>query len=137
MSHTPTRVFTVLRVYTNHKQKGVQNTGGRFTGTPKGAALKAVNRICHSSRIRGRCALEIIIQEITRGSAGKIYAYHVIRKRKPPQDSVVVYEGTVPVKHAYVSQAYAIDPSKYGIVKTQQSSQTLPYSKKKNEGWFW
>ena len=109
------RVFTVLHVFSREGEKGVENTGGRFRGTPKAAALKAVNRICHQSRIHGRCALEIIIQEITKGSVGKIYAYHVIRKRNRPDQSVVVYEGTTPVKHAYVSQAYAIDPAKFGL----------------------
>ena len=134
MSQTPSRVFTVLHVFTNHKKKGVQNTGGRFTGTPKGAALKAVNRICHNSSIHGRCALEVVIQEITKGSAGKIYAYHVIRKRKAPENSVVVYGGTTPVKHAYVSQAYAIDPAKYGIVNISPRKSQI---QQKPEGWFW
>ena len=132
MSQTPSRVFTVLHVYTNHAQKGVQNTGGRFKGTPKAAALKATNRICHQSKIHGRCALEVVIQEITKGSAGKIYAYHVIRKRKTPAKSVVVYGGTTPVKHAYVSQAYAIDPAKFGLTKQPQVVQ-----QQSQKGWFW
>jgi hypothetical protein len=51
--------------------------------TPSSAARKAASQICRASKIKGQCTLTIVIQETTRGSAGKMYTYKVKRVLDP------------------------------------------------------
>jgi len=101
------RTFTVVYVSAHGGKKGEQNLGGRFTKTPRAAAIKAASRICGASKIKGRCALNIIVKETTPGSMGKLFAYHILRTKV---DKEVEHAG-VTVLHAYTFKATAIpDP---------------------------
>lgn len=114
---TSSRTFTVVRVATRSHQKGKQNTGGRFHGTPLAAAKKAASRICRKSNIFGRCALDIVIQETTPGRPGKLFAYHVLRKKKTEGDAV--QHGDMTVHHRYEVHARALpDPHTILAAKT-------------------
>lgn len=96
---TRKRVFEVVRVYSRTHQKGADNLGGRFKGTPVAVAKKVATRVCRDSKIHGRCALNISIVEITPGSKGKHYHYHVRRVKRP--EPVVVQHGDVVIPHKY------------------------------------
>lgn len=79
------RSFTVISATTSTgRSKGVKNLGGRYIAdTPGEAVKKAASKICGMSAIKGRCTLNIQIQETTQGSAKKIYEYKVSRILDP------------------------------------------------------
>jgi hypothetical protein len=63
------------------KKKQTHHRSGYYKGTPGRAALKAFNSHCREKGIRGSCALTVVIQEITRGSLKKKFAYKAMRKK--------------------------------------------------------
>jgi len=75
------RSFTV--VHLKSKSNGLKSkTRGRYISrSPKEAAIKAFNRECRSSKIKGRCALVLILKETTRGSKHKLYRYQMKRTK--------------------------------------------------------
>ena len=83
MKDKKTYVVTAVTTKSGGK-KGVQNTGSKFKSkTPSSAAKKAASRICSKSKIKGRCALNITIQQIDSSSnaVGKPMHYHVLRTK--------------------------------------------------------
>jgi hypothetical protein len=93
------RSFTVIDVVTHSgRAKGKSNLGGRFISrTPASAAKKAATQICRESKIKGRCALDVTIQETTRGSSHKTYKYTVKRIKDP----VTVERNGVEITYQY------------------------------------
>ena len=86
------RSFTVVDV-TKHGGCKTKFRGGRYRNkTPDGAARKAFSEFCNRKRIRGRCALSVVVKETTQGSAGKIYSYKLQRVRL--QEPIIRLEGT-------------------------------------------
>lgn len=58
------------------------NESGKFIGSnPRGAASKALTKMCEHKRIHGQCSMYITIRETTRGSAQKTYTYLAKRKK--------------------------------------------------------
>jgi hypothetical protein len=105
------RSFTVVRVIDKYgKKKGSANLHGRFRSkTPVGAAKKSFTRICNKSAIKGQCAMNISVQETTRGSKHKEFSYKIIRKRSP----TLVQHGKKQVVHRYknIAKSLARAPS--------------------------
>jgi hypothetical protein len=93
------RSFTVVDVATHSgRTKGKANLGGRFVSrTPASAAKKAATQICRESKIKGQCALDVTIQETTRGSLNKTYTYSVKRVKDP----VTVERNGVEITYKY------------------------------------
>jgi len=96
------RKFEVIKVTTRTRQKGVQNTGSILRNkTAQGAVRKAANRICRSSKIRGRCALNISLREVLPGGEfGEEFHYHVVRTKKQVPVERVLPDGTT-VSYVY------------------------------------
>jgi hypothetical protein len=92
------RSFKIVEVADARSPKGKHNLGGRYLGsTPLSAAKKAFTRVCRDSAIRGQCTFVIKIQETTRGSNGKIFAY----KGKRVMNPVTVMRNGVEVTYKY------------------------------------
>jgi len=100
------RSFTVVGV-TKTSGCTTKGHGGRYKSkAPVGAARKAFSEFCRTKRIKGVCTLLVVIKEITKGSAGKTYAYRLKRHklaepiiRSPPGGSKeYVIEYTVKAK---------------------------------------
>lgn len=75
---------------------------GRYmSDTPRGAASKAFTNHCNAKNIHGQCTLVVTIQEITRGSSGKVYQYRAKRTKvdksvmKDGKELVFRYENTL------------------------------------------
>ena len=69
------RSFTIMDV-TKHGGCKTKFRGGRYKGkTPVSAARKAFSEFCRLKRIRGRCSLNIVVQETTQGSKHKVLIY--------------------------------------------------------------
>lgn len=75
------RNFKVTSVSTRGGKKGRANHIVVKASSPGRAAAKAATKICRDSAIHGQCALDIHLQETTRGSNEKSYSYHVRRER--------------------------------------------------------
>jgi hypothetical protein len=73
------RSFTIIRIKSNSKGKKTKEGGRYISQTPSGAAKKAFNQECKSSKIRGQCTLLIILRETTQGSKKKLYRYYMKR----------------------------------------------------------
>ena len=128
------RVFTVVEVYTRDHRKGKANTGGRFTGkTPVGAAKKAVNRICRNSDIRGRCAINIKIKEITPNSSERVFSYHVVRMRKEKGSDTIVRGGVeIHVKYSLKATAISNVKTPFSGKKASVKTTTTPKGTKQS-----
>ena len=86
------RSFTIVDV-TKHGGCRTKFTGGLYKSrNPVGAARKAFSEFCNRKRIRGRCALSVVVKETTQGSAGKMYSYKLQRVRL--QEPIIRLEGT-------------------------------------------
>ena len=97
------RSFRIVRAG-KHGGCKTKFNAGRYKGkTPVVVARKAAKELCRIKRIRGVCTLLIVIQETTRGSKNKTYAYNCHRKKlKKP---IILQEGT---NNEYVVE-YSID----------------------------
>jgi len=74
------RSFTIVEMKSKKKIKN--KTNGRYISrSAKGAAIKAFNRECRESKIRGICTFNILMKETTRGSKKNIYKFKVNRKK--------------------------------------------------------
>lgn len=100
------RKFAVIGASSVHGiEKGSENLGSVFHGnSPVSAAKKALSRICAKTKVRGRCTLIITIQEITKGSAGKIYSYKIQRILNK---TTVIKDG-VPITFRYTTRAVSL-----------------------------
>ena len=108
MKDKKTYVVTTVSTKSGGK-KGVQNTGSKFKSkTPSSAAKKAASRICSKSKIKGRCALNITIQQIDSSSnpVGKPMHYHVLRTKTT--SPVAVNHGGNEIVHKYTLTAKRI-----------------------------
>lgn len=81
------RSFTVVDASRSDGCKtkfSVKGSGGRYVSKdPEGAARKAFSRLCHRKRIRGQCAMNITVQEMTQGSNSKTWTYKLTREKLP------------------------------------------------------
>ena len=86
------RSFTVINVAKHGGCKTKFRAGRYINKTPQGAAKKAFSEFCRTKRIRGKCTLNVVVQETTTGSSKKTFAYHLQRNRltKP----MIMQEGT-------------------------------------------
>ena len=80
------RSFTVLEIRKAGQKnksgslKKTKGDGGYFKDrTPAGAARKAFHASCRSKKIKGQCTFVVTVQEITQGSAGKVFSYECKR----------------------------------------------------------
>jgi len=74
------RSFTIVEMKSRQKLKNKKN--GRYISiSSKGAAIKAFNRECRESKIKGVCTFMITIRETTQGSKKHIYQYKINRKK--------------------------------------------------------
>jgi len=73
------RSFTIVEMKSRQKLKSKKN-GRYISKSSKGAAIKAFNRECRESKIKGVCTFMITIRETTRGSKKTIYQYKVNRR---------------------------------------------------------
>jgi hypothetical protein len=80
------RSFTVIEIRKASQKnksgslKKTKGDGGYFkSSNPAGAARKAFNASCRSKSIKGQCTFVVTIQEITQGSAGKVFKYECKR----------------------------------------------------------
>jgi ribosomal protein L20A (L18A) len=100
------RKFTIIGVSTvRGVEKGPENVGGVFhSNSPVGAAKKALSKVCARSKVHGRCTLVVTIQEITKGSAGKIYRYKI---QRIVNKTTVIKDG-VPITFRYTTRAVSL-----------------------------
>ena len=78
------RSFTIVKM--NSRMKLKSKTGGRYISrSSKNAAIKAFNRECRESKIRGQCTFTIVLRETTQGSKKNKYTYKMkrIKLKKP------------------------------------------------------
>lgn len=100
------RSFTITGV-TNSKgiAKGKKNLGGRFISTnPASAAKKAGTQICRDTKVKGKCALIITVQETTQNSHKKEYTYKYSRIHDP----VTVVRKGVEITFNYKTECKAL-----------------------------
>jgi hypothetical protein len=77
------RSFTIMRL-AKRDEKNKHKTEGRYVARdPARAAVKAFNRECRQSKIKGQCTLIIILKETTNGSKKKRYIYKMKRIKLP------------------------------------------------------
>ena len=122
------RVFEVVRAFSPTHQKGAINLGGHFTGTPVRAAKKAASRLCRESKIKGRCALNIEIKEITTGSGGQHFVYHVVRKKL--NNPAVVEHNDIKIEHKYAVTAHPYDGPLVVVPPKKKKAAAAPKKKK-------
>ena len=73
------RSFSVIHLKSKSKGQKTKEGGRYVSRSPMGAALKAFNRECRSSKIKGQCSLVTILRETTSGSKHKLYRYKMRR----------------------------------------------------------
>lgn len=76
-----TRSFRMVSV-----EKGTP-VDGTFTGTPSGAARKAFNAYCRKNK-KDKLKARFEVQEVTRDSNNKTYAYNGERKKLNPPRTI-------------------------------------------------
>jgi hypothetical protein len=123
-------------------KKGVQNTGSKFKSkTPISAAKKAASRICSKSKIKGRCALNITIQQIDSSSnlVGKPMHYHVLRSKTNSPVAVdhggneVVHKYTLTAKRIHGDLPHNRTPKKKAKVVIKKTVKKIKVPKNKNK----
>ena len=79
------RSFTIVHLTSRNKIKS--KAGGRYiSNSAQRAAIKAFNRECKKSKVKGQCTLVIIMRETTSKSKHKLYRYKMKRvKLKTPK----------------------------------------------------
>lgn len=72
-----------------------------YSGTPERAARKAFSKLCHGKQIKGRCTLNITVQEVGPGKRPLIYQNgapkqftYSLRRQKLSTPKVVDRDGT-------------------------------------------
>ena len=73
------RSFTIIHLKSKSKGNKSKQGGRYISKSPLGAAKKAFNRECSTSKIRGVCSLVIILKETTSNSKHKLYRYQIKR----------------------------------------------------------
>jgi len=73
------RSFTIMRLAKRSENNKTKTHGRYIARDPKRAAIKAFNRECRQSKIKGQCTLIIILKETTSGSKQKTYIYKMKR----------------------------------------------------------
>jgi hypothetical protein len=74
---------------TGKKKSTSYNKNSVYTGTPAGAAKKAFTNLCRSKSIKGRCTLNITVQEVGKGKQAlmhkngnpKVHSYSLKREK--------------------------------------------------------
>lgn len=69
------RSFTIVHISSKSKGKKSKEGGRYISRTASGAAAKAFNRECKSSKIKGQCTLAVVLRETTQGSKKKLYRF--------------------------------------------------------------
>lgn len=87
------RSFSVIHLKSQSKGAKTKEGGRYISKTPMGAALKAFNRECRSSKIKGQCSLVTILRETTSGSKHKLYRYKM-RRNKLNKPKIILMNGT-------------------------------------------
>jgi hypothetical protein len=98
------RSFTITNIQKPNGAR-VNYKDGRFlSATPAGAARKAFSRAYRMMRGTGPMTLNVMVQETTRGSAGKTFGYKVMRVA---EKKTVMRDG-VPVTYKFATKVKAM-----------------------------
>ena len=92
------------------------------SNTPKAAASKCFSTWCKDNKLKGKCAAEITVQEMTQGSKKKQYSYNALRRTN---NNTVIINGK-PITYKYINVLYSIKNRK-------RSSRTKSKAKSRNE----
>ena len=92
------------------------------SNTPKAAASKCFSTWCKDNKLKGKCAAEITVQEITQGSKKKPYSYNALRRTN---SNTVIINGK-PITYKYINVLYSIKNRK-------RTSRTKSQAKARNE----
>lgn len=104
------RSFTVVHLTSRKKIKS--KAGGRYiSNSAQRAAIKAFNRECKSSKVKGQCTLVIILRETTSKSKHKLYRYKMKRVKLKTPKKMTRNGTTYLIK--YTTTAKQIKPKNY------------------------
>ena len=117
------RSFTITHVVKSGGCETKHTESRIISARPADAAKKAFNRLCRLKRIRGACALTVVIQDTTIGTRmyGKQYIYKCHRKKlsKP----IVRFKGTKKeFRIRYETVAHSVEKVPSGCKKSEKSS---------------
>ena len=102
--------FKVVRL-TRSNGCDISFKSGRYTGTPEGAAKKALSVNCNRKKIRGKCTFYIVLQNTTQDSSvrGRLYEYKVQRVLKDKPVEVKDKKGNLLYVSKYDTQATSVN----------------------------
>ena len=105
------RSFTIIHLKSKSKGKKTKEGGRYISRTPQRAAIKAFNKECRSSKVKGQCTLVLILRETTSGSKHKVYRYKMKRVKLPKPQKIIRGKTEIIIKYKTIGkQLKSVDP---------------------------
>lgn len=104
-----TRSFRIVHFVCHSPKKSTKHVmlTGRFTGIPVAAAKKAARKLCKEMNMKNKpCIMEVHVQETTRGSKNKVFAYLV--EREIHESPVEIVRDGLSIMHHFKMNAKSI-----------------------------